>query len=70
MPMGEKGTPKSGQPVKWSWVTRRGALGPSLPCWGAEIYNHYLCLDAFQPPPQKKSKGTSDLTRLAARVKI
>ncbi|TNN81868.1 hypothetical protein EYF80_007997 [Liparis tanakae] len=32
MPMGENGTPKSGQLVKWSWVTSRGARGPSLPC--------------------------------------
>lgn len=49
MPMGEKGTPKSGQPVKWSWVTRRGALAPSLPCCEAKIWNYYLDVDAFQP---------------------
>ncbi len=34
MPMGEKGTPKSGQLVKWSCVTRRGVLVPSLACCG------------------------------------
>lgn len=32
MPMGEKGTPKSGQLVKWSWVTGRGDLAVSLAC--------------------------------------
>ncbi|GAA6069609.1 uncharacterized, partial [Tachysurus ichikawai] len=32
MPMGEKGTPKSGQLVKCSCVTRRGVLEPSLAC--------------------------------------
>lgn len=67
MPMGEKGTPKSGQPVKWSWVTRRGALGPSLACCGAQIPSHYLYSEAFQP---KMPKQTSDLTPLAASVRI
>lgn len=33
MPMGEKGTPKSGQLVKWSWVTSRGVLAASLACY-------------------------------------
>lgn len=33
MPMGEKGTPKSGQLVKWSWVTSRGVLVASLACY-------------------------------------
>lgn len=32
MPMGEKGTPKSGQLVKWSWVTGLGVLEVSLAC--------------------------------------
>lgn len=32
MPIGEKGTPKSGQLVKWSWVTSRGVLVLSLAC--------------------------------------
>lgn len=33
MPMGENGTPKSGQLVKWSWVTGLGVLAASLACW-------------------------------------
>lgn len=33
MPMGEKGTPKSGQLVKWSWVTGLGVLAASLACY-------------------------------------
>ena len=33
MPMGEKGTPKSGQLVKCSWVTSRGVLAASLACY-------------------------------------
>lgn len=33
MPMGEKGTPKSGQLVKWSWVTSLGVLAASLACY-------------------------------------
>lgn len=32
MPIGEKGTPKSGQLVKWSCVTSRGVLVLSLVC--------------------------------------
>lgn len=34
MPMGVKGTPKSGQLVKCSWQTSRGALQPSGSCCG------------------------------------
>lgn len=33
MPMGEKGTPKSGQLVKWSCVTSLGVLAASLACY-------------------------------------
>lgn len=33
MPMGENGTPKSGQLVKWSWVSGLGVLAASLACW-------------------------------------
>lgn len=33
MPMGENGTPKSGQLVKWSWVSGLGVLVASLACW-------------------------------------
>lgn len=33
IPMGENGTPKSGQLVKWSWVTGLGVLVTSLACW-------------------------------------
>lgn len=33
MPMGENGTPKSGQLVKWSWETGLGVLAASLACW-------------------------------------
>ena len=43
MPMGENGTPKSGQLVKWSWVTSRGARGPSLPCCEAQTHKGYTC---------------------------
>lgn len=34
IPMGVKGTPKSGQLVKCSWQTSRGALQPSGSCCG------------------------------------
>lgn len=54
MPMGENGTPKSGQPVKWSWVTRRGALGPSLPCWEAKTGNYNLHVGEVQPETSNK----------------
>jgi hypothetical protein len=43
MPMGVKGTPKSGQLVKCSWVTSRGVLELSLPC----CYNW----QPLSPPP-------------------
>jgi len=33
MPMGEKGTPKSGQLVKCSWVTSLGVLAATLACY-------------------------------------
>lgn len=36
IPMGVKGTPKSGQLVKCSWETSRGALQPSGSCCGAQ----------------------------------
>lgn len=38
IPMGVKGTPKSGQLVKWNWVTRRwGFLFVTSPTWGGKV---------------------------------
>lgn len=45
MPMGENGTPKSGQLVKWSWVTSRGALALSFACWTRSKKESHLAVN-------------------------
>lgn len=43
IPMGENGTPKSGQLVKWSWVSGLGVLAASLACCTqTETKTHHL----------------------------
>lgn len=62
MPMGENGTPKSGQLVKWSWVTGLGDLAASLACWtqtGKKKKNHNIhkCRENQQNSKEPETKG-------------
>lgn len=59
IPMGVKGTPKSGQLVKCSWHRSRGALQPSGSCCG----DRGTCVG--QPPPSLESAQGSGTPRPA-----
>lgn len=59
IPMGVKGTPKSGQLVKCSCETSRGALQPSGSCCGDTGMRHVSRQDHPHPPTAASSRESS-----------